>query len=50
MKAVLENHWFHLLIILLVLVDALIVIFELLLDLGAFSKLCVQFKGMKVSL
>ncbi len=38
MQSVLHNHWLHLVIIILVALDAFIVIFELLLDIGAFGE------------
>ena len=38
MQYALHNHWFHIAIVVLVSLDALIVMFELLLDVGAFSK------------
>ncbi len=38
MQLVLHHTWLHLVIVFLVALDALIVIFELLLDIGAFSK------------
>ena len=38
MQDALHNTWFHILIVLLVVADALIVLFELLLDVGAFGK------------
>ena len=38
MQAVLLSHYFHFATVTLVVLDALIVLFELLLDLGAFSK------------
>ena len=45
MQVVLHGHYFHLIIVSLVVLDAIIVLFELLLDVGAFSKhytkLCV---------
>ena len=37
MQVTMHSHTFHLFIIALVVLDALIVLFELLLDLGAFS-------------
>lgn len=37
MQVALHSHWFHIFIIFLVVLDALIVLFELLLDVGAFS-------------
>lgn len=37
MQVTLHSHMFHFFIIILVVLDALIVLFELLLDLGAFS-------------
>lgn len=40
MQHALHNHWFHLVIVILVCLDALIVIFELLIDVGAFGQ-CV---------
>ena len=40
MQVTLHSHSFHLVIIALVVLDAIIVLFELLLDLGAFS-MCV---------
>ena len=39
MQHALHNHWFHVAIVILVVLDALIVMFELLLDVGAFSEL-----------
>ena len=39
MQVTLHSHAFHSVIIVLVVLDALIVLFELLLDLGAFSTL-----------
>ena len=41
MQVVLHSHWFHIFIVLLVVLDAFIVLFELLLDVGAFSELTV---------
>ena len=41
MQVALHGHYFHLVIVLLVVRDALIVLFELLLDVGAFSKCCI---------
>ena len=38
MQDVLHSFYFHFLIIILVILDVLFVLFELLLDLGAFSK------------
>ena len=38
MQAALHNTWFHVVIVLLVVADAFIVLFELLLDVGAFGK------------
>ena len=38
MQVVLHSHYFHLIIVSLVVLDAIIVLFELLLDVGAFSK------------
>ena len=38
MQHALHNHWFHVVIVILVVLDAFIVMFELLLDVGAFSK------------
>ncbi len=38
MQLVLHNTWVHLIIVFLVALDALIVIFELLLDIGAFGR------------
>ena len=38
MQVALHSAWIHIIIVLLVVADALIVIFELLLDVGAFSK------------
>jgi len=38
MQVALHSHYFHLAIVILVVLDALIVLFELLLDVGAFSK------------
>ncbi len=38
MQSVLHNHWLHLVIVILVAVDAVIVILELLLDIGAFGE------------
>jgi len=38
MQGVLHNHWVHLVIVILVVLDAGIVIFELLLDIGAFRE------------
>ena len=38
MQHALHNHWFHIVIVILVVLDAFIVMFELLLDVGAFSK------------
>ena len=38
MQVVLHSHTFHFVIILLVVLDAFIVLFELLLEVGAFSK------------
>lgn len=38
MQHSLHAAWFHVIIVLLVVTDALIVIFELLLDVGAFGK------------
>ena len=40
--------WFHIIIVLLVVADALIVIFELLLDVGAFGKLLRLQRGGNV--
>ena len=37
MQSVLHNHWLHIGIVCLVALDAFIVIFELLLDVGAFG-------------
>ena len=39
MQAALHHKIFHLIIILLVVLDVIIVLFELFLDVGAFSKL-----------
>ncbi len=44
MQLALHSHWLHYFIVALVVLDALIVLFELLLDVGAFGKgggLCV---------
>ena len=38
MQVSLHSHWIHAVIIALVVADAVIVIFELLLDVGAFGK------------
>ena len=38
MQEVLHDHYLHIFIVILVALDAFIVIFELLLDVGAFSK------------
>lgn len=38
MQIALHSHWFHIAIVLLVVMDAFIVLFELLLDVGAFSE------------
>ena len=38
MQVALHSHYFHLIIVSFVVLDALIVLFELLLDVGAFSK------------
>lgn len=38
MQSALHNHWFHVVIVCLVALDALIVLFELLLDVGAFGE------------
>jgi len=43
LQAVLHNHWLHVVIVFLVALDALIVIFELLLDIGAFSKSIISY-------
>ena len=39
MQVELHSHWFHLVIVIFVVLDALIVLFELLLDVGAFGEL-----------
>jgi len=41
MQHALHHNLFHLIIVILVSVDALIVIFELLIDVGAFSKIVI---------
>ena len=38
MQVALHSNWIHFVIVVLVVADALIVIFELLLDVGAFGK------------
>ena len=38
MQHILHGHYFHIIIVILVVIDAFIVLFELLLDVGAFSK------------
>ena len=40
MQLVLHSHRFHLMVISLVILDVIIVLFELLLDVGAFGKKC----------
>ena len=40
MQVALHSHYFHIVIVSFVVLDALIVLFELLLDVGAFSKNC----------
>jgi len=45
MQVALHGHYFHLIIVILVVLDALIVLFELLLDVGAFSKYCISLDG-----
>ena len=42
MQVALHGHYFHLIIVLLVVLDAMIVLFELLLDVGAFGKYCTS--------
>ena len=42
MQVALHSHYFHIAIVSLVVLDALIVLFELLLDVGAFSKKSVH--------
>jgi hypothetical protein len=46
MQVTLHSHTFHLFIIFLVVLDALIVLFELLLDLGAFSNIDCEGEGI----
>lgn len=38
MQHILHSNYFHIIIVILVVLDAFIVLFELLLDVGAFSK------------
>ena len=45
MQVIVHGHYFHLIIVLLVVLDAMIVLFELLLDVGAFSKYCTSLYG-----
>ena len=45
MQAVLKSPLFHLVIVILVAVDALIVLFELFLDFGAFRELYIAWKS-----
>ena len=42
MQVVLHSHWFHLFVIILVLLDSLIVLFELLIDVGAFGEYLIK--------
>ncbi len=44
MQEALHSSYFHFIIIILVILDVLFVLFELLLDLGAFSKLLLIVK------
>ena len=44
MQVFLHSAWFHIVIVALVVADALIVIFELLLDVGAFGKSVTIYK------
>jgi len=46
MQQVLHSSFFHLLIIVLVVLDVLLVLFELLLDLGAFSKYLISWESI----